>query len=90
MDSKKEQSTRSATSELGQGSAAALVVYRGAAKPVFTRVPASAPPAPEVEQAVVREQSNLPSGQLSQGDLLADNNQEHTMSNGRVFVRRFQ
>ena len=90
MDSKKEQSTRSATPELGQGSTAALVVYRGAAKPVFTRVPASAPPAPEVEQAVVREQSNPPSGQLSQGDLLADNNQEHTMSNGRVFVRRFQ
>ena len=72
------------------GTTGPLVVYRGAAKPVFTRVPATATPAPEVEQAVVREPSGLPSGQLSQGDLLADNNQEQTMNNGRVFVRRFQ
>lgn len=84
--SKKEKSTGPAIPDPIQTGTTALVVYRGAAKPVFTRVPATAAPGPQSEPAAAGEQS----GPAQEQELPAESYQEQTMGKARVFVRRFQ
>ena len=83
--SKKEKSARSTAPAPDHGTTTPLVVYRGASKPVFTRVPATAAPGPQSEPAAAGEQSGTPREQ----ELLAESNQEQAISKTRVFVRRF-
>ncbi len=83
VHSKEKETARPAPKPDPKAAAAPLVVYRGATRSVFTRVPAAALPGPESEPAAIREQSSSSREQ----ELLA---QEQTKNNARVFVRRFQ